>query len=132
VTVLPVGLFSRDWRPLVPRETPDGLRTAFRTAVAEHAKERRAYRLDMAWRVPAAAGALLAGFAGAAVSPPMAARGAQWAMGILATNEHGLLPSRGPSEQAFLERAREAQKLLDPITSEARARREAVQARLSG
>jgi hypothetical protein len=133
VRVLPVGLFSRDWRPVVPdhTQTPQMLRSSFRAAVAEHAAQRRAYRLDMAWRVPAAAGAVLAGLVGATVSPPMAARGAQWAAGILATNEQGLLPSRGPSEGAYLERADAAQKQLDPVVREARQRRLAVQARVS-
>ena len=84
----------------------------------------------MAWRVPAAAGYIIAGLAAATVSPPMAARGVQGAMGLLATTNEGILPPTAPDKQEFLKRAAEAEELFRPVRDEARERRVAVQRHL--
>ena len=133
VWLFPVELFSRDYRREVPgpHETRGPLLSAYRHQRAQYQDTRRRYRLDMAWRVPAAAGYIIAGLAAATVSPSMAARGVQGAMGLLATTSEGILPPRSPDKQWFLERAAEVEKLLRPVRDEARERRVAVQRYLS-
>ena len=132
VWLFPVELFSRDYRREVPgpHETRDPL-AGCRHQRARYQDTRRRYRLDMAWRVPAAAGYIIAGLAAATVSPPMAARGVQGAMGLLATTNEGILPPTPPDKQVFLERAAEVEELLRPVRDEARERRVAVQRHLS-
>jgi hypothetical protein len=130
VTVLPAGLFSQDWQPLLTDVdlTREALGREFRTAVDLHTAGRRDYLVGMAWRVPAAAGAVLAGFAAATVNPSLAGQGAIWATRILTTNDHGMLPKRGPKEESYLRLAEHAQKeLLDQVIGEARQRRLSVE-----
>jgi hypothetical protein len=130
VSVLPVGLFSRDWRSCVPSvgSTPDDVHAQYRSAVIQHRMNRREYGLDMLWRVPAASGVFLAGLAGSAVSPSLAGWGVQHAMGLLASSENGLLPPPRPDKKHYLQVADEAQRRLEPVISDARQRREAAQA----
>jgi hypothetical protein len=129
VELFPVELFSRDYRR--PHETRGSLLADYRYQRARYQDTRRRYRLDLAWRVPAAAGYIIAGLAAATVSPPMAARGVQGAMGLLATTNEGILPPRAPDKQEFLKRAAEAEELFRPARDEARERRVAVQRHLS-
>jgi hypothetical protein len=127
VWLFPVELFSRDYRHLVSgRALAD-----YRHQRARYQDTGRRYRLDMAWRVPAAAGYIIAGLAAATVSPPMATRGVQGAMGLLATTKEGILPPRPPDKRVFLKRAAEEEELLWPVRDEARERRVAVQRHLS-
>jgi hypothetical protein len=130
VSVLPVELFSRDYRDELPSTTPEQIRMEYRSALASHTEERRRYSLEMGWRVPAAAGAFILGLAGSAMSPSLAARGAQWATGILATSEQGLLPPAAPSKEFYLALAEAAQKRLAPVAVEAHERRLMVERRL--
>jgi hypothetical protein len=133
VWLFPVELFSQDYRGEVPspRETRGPLLADYRLQRARYQDTRRRYRLDLAWRVPAAAGYIIAGLAAATVSPPMAAHGVQGAMGLLATTNEGILPPTAPDKQAFLQRAAEAEERLQPVRDEARERRVAVQRHLS-
>jgi len=132
VNVLPPALFSRNWRSLAPRiEDPRTVaQLEFANAKETHSTRRRTYRLDMAWRVPVAAGAVLAGLVGATVSPSLAGHGVMHAIGLLSTSEQGLLPTRGPVEQHYLDKAAAAQRRLEPIVVDAQQRRAAVLARL--
>lgn len=126
VQLFPAQLFSGDYREAVLRSDARGeeLTWAHQRARAE----RRSYGLDMAWRVPVAAGAVLAGLAGAAVSPPLAGHGVQWAMGIMAGRDYGLLPPPRPSGQALREHAAQAERLLARASAEARERRLGLEA----
>ena len=100
VWLFPVELFSQDYRGEVPLpHGAGGPLAGYRHQRALYQDTRRRYRLDLAWRVPAAAGYIIAGLAAATVSPPMAARGVQGAMGLLATTNEGILPP-SPSGQA--------------------------------
>jgi hypothetical protein len=101
VQILPPDFFSRDYRQYVPDHNyvPD---VSF---PAEPAGKRdwRGYALEKAWRVPAAGGMLLLGFAAAAVEPSHGAaivHGAMRAKDILTDGDYGLLP---PPEKATAE-----------------------------
>ena len=133
VRLFPVELFSQDYRREVPgpQETRGPLMADYRYQRSRYQDTRRRYRLDLAWRVPAAAGYVIAGLAAATVSPPMAARGVQGAMGLLATTSEGILPPTPPDKRVFLKRAAEVEELLRPVRDEARERRVAVQRYLS-
>jgi hypothetical protein len=121
IQLFPPQLFSGDYREAVRRSDARGEEL---TWVYQQARaKRRGYGLDMAWRVPAAAGAVLAGLAGATVSPPLAGHGVQWAMGIMAGKDDGLLPPPRPNGQALREHAAEVKRLLARTSSEARERR---------
>jgi hypothetical protein len=98
--------------------------------VTEHREERRRYRLDLAWRVPAAAGAVLAGLVAGTVNPGVAAQGVQWATGILSTTERGLLPPTPPSEEMLEVRIADAESKLAVVADEAQRRRVAAERRL--
>jgi hypothetical protein len=133
VRLFPTELFSRDYRQMGPG--PDQTRAALEARYLEDRKSfeatRRRYRLDLAWRLPAAAGYVIAGLAASPFAPTMAARGVLGAAGLLATSEEGLLPQRGPDRQAYLQQASATDEALSPVRAEARARRIAVQKRIS-
>jgi hypothetical protein len=133
VEVLPVALFSRNWHLEAERtrqRREAAALEAARTAADRSTAARRAWGWDMAWRVPAAAGIFVAGLAGAAVSPPLAARGMQGAIGILSTTDQGLLPPPKFDRQAFLAAAATTQDVYAPVVAEARERRLALEAGL--
>ncbi len=129
VQVLPVALFDQDWRPLVTSANSDPHRVmvGYRDAITRHRQDRRAYGLDLLWRVPAAAGVALAGLLGATVSPPLAGRGAQWAISILATSEKGLSPPTAPDQARYLALATRLQHQLEPVIADAHRRRVAAE-----
>jgi hypothetical protein len=134
VEVLPVALFSRNWHVEAERtrqRRQELMLAVAQTAAVQSTAARRSWRWDMAWRVPAAAGVLVAGLAGAAVSPSLAARGMQGAVGILSTTEQGLLPPSKFDRHAYLAAAATTQDAYAPVVEEARERRLAVEARLS-
>jgi len=124
LSVLPREFISESVRSLIPPgvDDPELLRVRLPQAQADHREVRRRYRMDMAWRIPAAAGYVLLGLAGSVVTPSMAARGAQGAMGLLATSKEGLLPPRFDI-QAYLDEIKKSEALLAPITREAALRR---------
>jgi hypothetical protein len=124
LSVLPREFISESVRSLIPPgvDDPELLRVRLPQAQADHREVRRRYRMDMAWRIPAAAGYVLLGLAGSVVTPSMAARGAQGAMGLLATSKEGLLPPRFDL-QAYLDEIKKSEALLAPITREAALRR---------
>jgi hypothetical protein len=121
VSLFPVDLFSRDYRDEVP-VAPEEIRAEYLQAQSRHVEQRRRYGRDMAWRLPAAGGAFVAGLVGSAFNPSLAARGAQWATGILATNTEGLVPPAAPSRQHYLALAEEAERRLAPVADEAHRR----------
>jgi hypothetical protein len=125
LTVLPRPLFSSATFARLPAfvRTPDEVREAFTRELAVHQERRREYGLDLAWRVPAAAAVAIAGLAGAAVTPSLAARGAQGAAAILAQSRHGLLPEQGPRKSDLASRLAAAERDLQPLVDEARRRR---------
>jgi hypothetical protein len=121
VSLFPVELFSRDYRDEVP-SAPEEIRAEYGHAQVRYQEHRRRYGRDMVWRLPAAAGAFVAGLAGSALNPSLAARGAQWATGILATNNHGLVPPSAPRQEHYLALAADAEKKLAPVADEAHQR----------
>jgi hypothetical protein len=125
---LPVELFSRDYRSAVePYERRrQALEGTYRLAKAAHEHDRRKFR-EMAWRVPAAGGAIIGGLLAGAVSPPLAGRGVAVAGQILGRAEQVLPPSK-PSGQALVAHLHEMETLLAPVVAEARQRRLAVEA----
>lgn len=133
IRLFPVELFSQDYLRNIPglRETRDQPMAEYRYQRSLYQDTRRRYRLDLAWRVPAAAGYVIAGLAAATVSPPMAARGVQGAIGLLATTNEGIVPPTAPDKRVFLERAAKVEELLRPVREEARERRVAVQRYIS-
>jgi len=134
VEVLPVALFSRNWHVEAERtrqRRQEVMLAVAQTAAVQSAAARRAWGWDMAWRVPAAAGILVAGLAGAAVTPSLAGRGLQGAIGILSTTEQGLLLPQKLDRHAFLAAAATTQDAYAPVAEEARERRLAVEATLS-
>lgn len=126
VQLYPPQLFSRDYRAAVARS--DAREESLRREHDIRSSRWRRYRLDMAWRVPAAGGALIAGLLGAAVSPPLAGHGVQWAHGILAGAEEGVLPPPRPSDRGLRAHAVDVERLLAPVRAEARERRAAIEA----
>lgn len=128
VHVLPAALFARDWRPLAAiHSTPESVMRSYRDAANQHQSARRAYGIDMLWRVPAAAGAVLAGLVGATASPSLAGHGVQWATGILSTTEQGLVPPQPPDRRHYLRLASQLQHQLEPVIADARERRIAAE-----
>jgi hypothetical protein len=101
---------------------PEHLRVGLSQAQVGHREVRRRYRMDMAWRIPAAAGYVVLGLAGSVANPSMAARGAQGAMSLLAASKEGLLPPRVDT-QAYLDEIQKSEALLAPVTREAALRR---------
>jgi hypothetical protein len=132
VRLLPAALFSRDFRGDVPSiATRDEFQAVYNNDLASHRQERRRYGLEMAWRLPAAAGYVLGGLAASAVNPSMAARGMQAAVGILATSERGLLPqSSAPDIDYYRAAAAQVEQRLAPVADEARQRRLLLEERL--
>jgi adenosyl cobinamide kinase/adenosyl cobinamide phosphate guanylyltransferase len=132
VRLFPVALFSRDFRGDVPSiATRHEFEVDYNDRLASHRQERRRYGLEMAWRLPAAAGYVLGGLAASAVTPSMAARGMQAAVGILATSERGLVPqSKAPDNAYYRAAAAEVEQRLAPVAAEARERRLTVERRL--
>ena len=97
-------------------------------AMTSYRNERREYLLEMAWKLPLAGGALLAGLVGATVSPPMAGRGLQWATGIMAgTGSRGVVPPSRPSLVIVDLTEPETAALMRRIRAEADMRRSALQ-----
>ena len=124
LSVLPHEFISESARSLVPEgvKDPERLRVGLTQAQSSHREVRRRYRTDMAWRVPAAAAYVVLGLAGSVFNPGMAVRGAQGAVGLLATSKEGLLPPR-VATQAYLDEIKKSEDLLVPITREAALRR---------
>jgi hypothetical protein len=129
--VLPRQLIPESVRSLVPPGVgdPEKLRVGLVQAQANHREVRRRYRMDMAWRVPAAAAYVVAGLAGSVIAPNMAAMGARGAMGLLVTSEEGLLPPR-LGMKAYLAEIQIAEGLLTPISEEAARRRQQLERQL--
>ena len=129
--VLPRQLISETARSRVPPGAldPEKLRVGLVQAQDDHRQVRRRYRLDMAWRVPAAAAYVVAGLAGSTFSPNMAVLGTRGAMGLLATSQEGLLPPP-LGMQAYLDEITTSEALLTPITEEAARRRSQLERRL--
>jgi hypothetical protein len=133
LTVLPRNLFSPATLASLPVfvRTPDEVRAEFARQVTVHHERRREYGLDLAWRVPAAAAVAIAGLAGAAVTPSLAARGVQGAAALLAQSRHGLLPpEQGPRKKELVERLDAAEQVLQPVVAEARRRRTELERRV--
>lgn len=130
ISLLPVELFSRDYRDELPRDRPEQILIEYRSALASHVEARRLWGLEKAWRVPAAAGALVAGLVGSTVNPSLAARGAQWATGILATTQYGFRPPTRPDKDFYLDRASHVEKQLAPVAAEALERRLMIERRM--
>jgi hypothetical protein len=132
VTVLPRTLFSPAALAAVPAtfRTPDQIRAAFHQAQTVHRAGQREYRLDLAWRVPAAAAVAILGLAGGVVNPSLPVQGARGAMGLLATSRRGLLPESGPNEALFRLREAEAEAALRPLAIEAGQRRAQLERQL--
>lgn len=128
VDVLPPEYISESARSLVPRgmKDPEHLRVGLAQAQADHQEVRRRYQMDMAWRVPAAAGYVLLGLAGSVVNPGLAAHGMRGAMGLLASSKEGVLPPR-IATQAYLTEIKQSEDLLTPITREAALRRQQLE-----
>lgn len=103
--VLPRQLISESARSLDPAgvKDPESSRVGLVQAQVNHREVKRRYRLDMAWRVPAAAAYVVAGLAGSVFAPNMAAMGARGAMAT--SEEEGLLPPR-LGVQAYLDEIR--------------------------
>ena len=128
IRLFPPELFERDHRPDVAGvATRREWELAYRAAKDEHAKERRRWGLEMAWRVPAAAGAVLGFLAAGAVSPPLAPRGIAVAGQILGRSPE--LPS-APAREVYLERAAGVERRLAPVVAEAARRRRELERRL--
>jgi hypothetical protein len=128
VRMFPAELFSRDYRAEIPSvATRYEWNREYEAAMAHHKQERRRYGLDMAWRVPAAAGAVVAFLAAGAVSPPLAPRGLVVAGQLLSRAE---APPSAPDKRAYLERAAEVERRLAPVVVEAAQRRAAVERQL--
>jgi hypothetical protein len=124
IDMLPRELISESARSLVGPgvKDPERLRVGLAQEHAGQREVRRRYRMDMVWRVPAAAASVVLGLAGSVVSPNLAAQGARGAMGLLATSKEGLLPPRVDT-QSYLDEIKKFEDLLAPITREAAARR---------
>jgi hypothetical protein len=131
VSLFPVKLFSRNYRDVVSM-TPEEIHASYARAQACHVEERRRYGRDMAWRLPAAAGAFVAGLAGSWFNPSLAAKGLQGATGLLMSNKDGLLPPSGPSRAHYLALAANAEKKLAPVAAEAHERLLMIQAQVQG
>jgi hypothetical protein len=131
VSLFPVELFSRDYRNVVSM-APEEIRASYAQARARHVADRSSYGQDMAWRLPAAAGAFVAGLAGSWFNPALAVRGAQAATGLLVTNKHGLLPPSGPDQRDYLGWAASAERKLAPVAAEAHERLLKVRAHVHG
>jgi len=133
IDYFPAEIFSRDFGATIEAIRRRAIReqelanAAYAQAMTGYRQERRGYAKEMAWKVPLAAGAFLAGLAGAVVSPSMAGRGAQAAVGILAgTGSHSVPPTRPRLATVNLEEP-ETKALMDQVRTEAAQRRAALE-----
>jgi hypothetical protein len=133
IEMFPPEIFSQDYHAelrSITRRDDESRATALELhdrAMAGYRNERRDYLLEMAWKLPLAGGAFLAGLAAATVSPPMAARGAQWATGIMAgTGSKGVLPPGRPRRMIVDLKKPETAALMRRISAEAAERRAAL------
>ena len=130
----PAGIFARDYAAAL-RAITQKARERLAAALVRHGQERDAYRerrrsylREMAWKAPLAGGAILAGFAAALITPSMAARGVQYATGIMSgLGDQGVLPPLPPSFAHVDEEDSDTAALLAEVRADAAARRAALQ-----
>jgi hypothetical protein len=130
----PAAIFSGDYGARIEAIRRHAIReqelasAAYVQEMTGYRQERRGYAKEMAWKVPLAAGAFLAGLAGAVVSPSMAARGAQAAGGILAgTGSRSVVPPTRPRLATVNIEEPETKALMEQVRTEAAQRRAALE-----
>jgi hypothetical protein len=130
--MFPSALFSTNYLGHVPsyEMTRNPLELKYVKSLAAAKVTRRRHGLEMAWRIPAAAGLFIAGLAGSMVSPTLAVSGTQAAAGLLSTSDQGLARPALPDHARVLALSNEAEAQLAPVIAEARQRRLAVQRHL--
>lgn len=133
IEIFPAGIFARDF-PAALREI--SLQTATEQGLARkrlagdrvaYREQRRNYLLEMAWKAPLAGGAIVAGLAAAVVAPSMAARGVQYAVGIMSgMGNEGVVPPMPPSLGFVDLTAPRTAALMDEVRADAAERRAAL------
>jgi hypothetical protein len=123
---LPAALFSIDYGASLGRAEKEGelLRRSHALALPGLKERQRKRRLDLAWRVPAATGTAVAGIAG--MHPAIWIGGFLKAKEILANATPAVPPP--PSTQALAGHAQKLDALLGALGTEARERRQALEA----
>jgi hypothetical protein len=134
IEMFPPEIFSRDYHAelrSITRRADERRAMALALhdrAMVDYRNERREYLREMAWKLPLAGGALLAGLVGATVSPPMAGRGLQWATGIMAgTGSKSVVPPGRPRLVIVDLEEPETNALMSRVSAEADQRHAVLQ-----
>jgi hypothetical protein len=134
IRMFPCEIFTQDYNAALHAITERAATNralalaAHRWAMEGYRQERRGYLLEMAWKMPLAAGAAIAGLAGAAVVPSMAGRGVQAAIGIMSgIGDRSVVPPSCPRSKIVDSAEPETAGLMSRISTEAAESLEALQ-----